>query len=363
MSAVLLQALTSQEIDWIKAEGNQTTVTHGANLVQQGEVLDRLHIILDGSIALKVKQADKENILAQALDVLSGDAKELYRFDPGEIIGDVPLAQPQPALGDCQAVEDSLVLTIPRQRLESKVNEDEEFAAHFYQAMATLLAECWHRLITESEGRISEGQFNRDSLFIFSQFDDRDLDWIVARGQVNTLAAGELLLQAGKPVENLIIILEGKFQVFVPEEENVLLQAFSTIGDSSAANLGKVIGTAQEGDLLGETAVIDGRPADVSVLSQEAGLVLLVPRSALQVKLQQEAGFACRYYRAVAFLLSDRLRSLISRIGFGRRTYGELVDENLLQEETLSPDLSDGLYLAGARFHWLLQQIRNQGQV
>jgi bacteriocin-type transport-associated protein len=303
------------------------------------------------------KQADQENILAQALDVLSGDSKELYRFDPGEIIGDVPLAQPQPALGDCQAVEDTTVLSIPRQRLESKVSEDDEFAAHFYQAMAAVLIDRWHRLITNSEGRIREGQFHRDSLFIFSQFDDRDLDWIVARGQVATIEKGELLLHAGRPIEHLIIILEGKFQVYLPEEGNILLQAFDAISEPS---LGKTIGIVQEGDLVGETAVLDNRPSDVNIVSLDRGLVLLIPRPALAIKLQQDGGFASRFYRAVAFLVSDRLRSLISRIGFGRRTYGEITDESLLAEETLSPDLSDGLYLAGTRFRWLLQQLRHR---
>lgn len=360
VSAVLLQTLTSQEIDWINAAGDRSSLGHGSNLVHQGEVLDNLHIVLDGSLAFKVKQADGENILAQALDVLSGDSKELYRLDAGEIIGDVPLAQPQPALGDCQVVEDAMVLSIPRLRIEDKVNEDEEFAAHFYQAMASLLIDRWHRLITESEGRIGEGQFHRDSLFIFSQFDDRDLDWIAARGVVSTLEKGSLLLQAGRPVENLIIILQGKLQVFVPEEDNILLQAFDAIGEPSTANLGKKIGMVQEGDMVGETALIDNRPADVSIVSVERSVVLLIPRQALAIKLQQDAGFASRFYRAVAFLVSDRLRSLISRIGFGRRTYGDLTDENLLEEEALSPDLSDSLYLAGTRFRWLLQQLRIQ---
>jgi bacteriocin-type transport-associated protein len=360
VSAVLLQTLTSQEIDWINAEGDRSALNPGANLVRQGEVSDNLHIILDGAIAFKVKQADSENLLAQALDVLSGDSKQLYRLEPGEIIGDVPLAQPQPAQGDCEALQDSMVLSIPRQSIETKVNEDEEFAAHFYQVMASLLTDRWHRLITESEGRISEGQFHRDSLFIFSQFDDRDLDWIVARGQVSTLEKGALLLQAGRPIEHLIIILEGKFQVFVPEEENILLRAFDAMAESSVANLGKTIGMVQEGDMVGETALVDGRPADVSIVSLDRGLVLQIPRQALSIKLQQDVGFASRFYRAVAFLVSDRLRSLISRIGFGRRTYGDLLDENLLTEEVLSPDLSDGLYLAGTRFRWLLQQLRTQ---
>ncbi len=357
MSAVLLQTLTSQEIDWINAEGDRSALHNGSKLVAQGEVSDNLHIILDGTIALKVRQADQENILAQALDVLSGDSRELYRFDPGEIIGDVPLAQPQPALGDCQAVEDTTVLSIPRQRLESKVSEDDEFAAHFYQAMAAVLIDRWHRLITNSEGRIREGQFHRDSLFIFSQFDDRDLDWIVARGQVATIEKGELLLHAGRPIEYLIIILEGKFQVYLPEEGNILLQAFDAISEPS---LGKTIGIVQEGDLVGETAVLDNRPSDVNIVSLDRGLVLLIPRPALAIKLQQDRGFASRFYRAVAFLVSDRLRSLISRIGFGRRTYGEITDESLLAEETLSPDLSEGLYLAGTRFRWLLQQLRHR---
>jgi CheY-like chemotaxis protein len=105
--------------------------------------------------------------------------------------------------------------------------------------------------------------------YMVKPFKREELLLVVHQG-VETYEKGELLLHAGRPIEYLMIILEGKFQVYLPEEGNILLQAFDAL---SKPSLGKTIGIVQEGDLVGETAVLDSRPSDVNIASLDRGLV------------------------------------------------------------------------------------------
>jgi hypothetical protein len=57
----------------------------------------------------------------------------------------------------------------------------------------------------------------------------------------------------------------------------------------------------------------------------------------------------------------DRLRSLITRIGYGRRTYntGQLLDEDIEYEDELDLSVMDQMSLAGTRFKWMLSRLRS----
>ncbi len=54
-------------------------------------------------------------------------------------------------------------------------------------------------------------------------------------------------------------------------------------------------------------------------------------RPLLIAKLQQDIGFAARFYQAIATLLADKLQRIISRLSVGRRTY--------TQGQSLSPEI------------------------
>ena len=55
------------------------------------------------------------------------------------------------------------------------------------------------------------------------------------------------------------------------------------------------------------------------------------------------------------------MRSLINRIGYGRRTYnpGQLLDENIEYEDELDLSVMDQMSLAGTKFKWMLSRLRN----
>lgn len=48
-------------------------------------------------------------------------------------------------------------------------------------------------------------------LFILGQLSDLDIDWMINHGSRKELVSGDWLIQQGHEVENLYIVLDGKF--------------------------------------------------------------------------------------------------------------------------------------------------------
>ena len=80
-------------------------------------------------------------------------------------------------------------------------------------------------------------------LFLFGELNDDDIDWIIASGMIENIAAETILIQEGNPSDYLYILLEGEVIVSV----NVLENA-------------KEIATLGTGEVFGEMSFIDGRP-------------------------------------------------------------------------------------------------------
>jgi CRP-like cAMP-binding protein len=99
----------------------------------------------------------------------------------------------------------------------------------------------------------------------------------------------------------------------------------------------------------------DARPPSATVQAVETSLVLSIPRQLLIEKLQEDQGFASRFYRAIAIFLSTRLRGTVRYLGYAK---GQLLSEDHNAED-LSPEMIDNVPLAKARFDWLLRRLRN----
>ena len=99
---------------------------------------------------------------------------------------------------------------------------------------------------------------------------------------------------------------------------------------------------------------IDARPPSATVTTLQNSALFALDRAQLNVKLEQDALFAARFYRAVAVFLSDRLRNTVSRLGYG--TAPEL-DESVISQDELDLSVLDNIHLAGARFDRMLKRL------
>ena len=177
----------------------------------------------------------------------------------------------------------------------------------------------------------------RKVLFILSELADGDVDWMIRSGRKTDVRAGTVLIEEGKPIEVLYVLLEGQLAV------------------SLAALGGKEIARLQSGEILGELSFLDSRPPSASVTAIEPCTVLAIPRYRLHEKLEEDSAFAARFYRALGVFLASRLRRSQQRLGYeGDR----ILDDEIEHEDELDPEVLDHVALAGARFDWMLRRLR-----
>jgi bacteriocin-type transport-associated protein len=179
----------------------------------------------------------------------------------------------------------------------------------------------------------------RKVLFILSELADSDLDWMVCNGTKRNCAGGSVLIEEGRPIEELFVVLDGQLSVAIAAADN------------------KEIARLGSGEILGELSFLDSRPPTATVTAVEECSVLAIPRSLLSAKLEQDSGFAARFYRALGVFLAARLRQSQQRLGYES---GRHLDDDVEHEDEIDPELLDGLALAGARFDWMLRRLRGE---
>ncbi|RCK74075.1 MAG: hypothetical protein OZSIB_1066 [Candidatus Ozemobacter sibiricus] len=174
-------------------------------------------------------------------------------------------------------------------------------------------------------------------LFILGELADSDVEWLIRRGKRRTVPQGAILVQEGKPIESLFIVVDGQF--------SVTLQA---LNNREIARIGA-------GEILGEISVIDSRPPSATVTARLESRVLEIARPDLLKALQTDTGFAARFYRAMAVFLADRLRGTIGVLGYGASTH---LEEDKEYQDEIDTAVLDQVSLAGARFETILRRLR-----
>ncbi len=363
MTEVLLKALSNDDIDWMLAVGQQIKTEPGTVLIQQGEPLKALYILLDGTLMVSLSQPDT-NPLGRAFAVLEGGSlakREIAQLSSGEMVGEIPFADTYLPSTTVTATSKSLVLKIERSHLISKLQQDLNFAAHLYRANAVLLA---HRLelLMQQLGRstviLSQSQM-REALIVFAELNDSDIDWLIAAGKVQKVIANTVLIRMGRPIESLYILLDGAIALNSASAGiNPLTQAFSNLEDSQNQALEKEFTQLSRGDIIGETSFIEMQNPAVTVKALRDSLLLSIPKWRLAAKLLHDVGFAARFYRVLAMLLADKQQAIIQRLGYGRLSYssGESLEKSYANE--LNGNFLTQVALAGARFEWMLKRIR-----
>ncbi|MEM6838916.1 MAG: cyclic nucleotide-binding domain-containing protein [Cyanobacteria bacterium P01_C01_bin.120] len=172
-------------------------------------------------------------------------------------------------------------------------------------------------------------------LFILGILEDEDIDWLVSIGDRRELSAGEVLIREGEPIDAIYLILSGQFVVSLERSQ-----------DTHIAHL-------YSGEVVGEMSFVDHLPPSATVSANQPALVLSIKRATLERKLDQDAGFAQRWYRALATLLSARLRGTV------RHLEAEYWEPTMLNKKLFSLDMADSMKLGEIRFDWLMRRLRD----
>ncbi len=176
----------------------------------------------------------------------------------------------------------------------------------------------------------------RKVLFILGELSDLDVNWMMTNGRKEQIPAGGVIIHEGKPANALYIVLDGTFRVSLVGR-----------GDRELSRVGV-------GEILGEISFVDARPPAATVTAMDPAVVLSIPSEALKNKLQEDVGFAARFYRALAMFLSDRLRRNAARIGSGPDA---TKTEEMEDADELDLNVLDNVHMAGARFDRMLKRL------
>ena len=363
MKDTLLRELYRSDIDWILATGRQQEFSANEIVIPAGRVMDTFGILLEGTLSVNYFEPEN-NPLASAFAKLEEDSQntnkglEIFQLKSGEVIGeDCLLGNYSTNDLEIRASEPSQLISIPLMQLEAKMERDVEFAARFYRAIAVILANRLESAIAEiGRRRFAPVRTARDVLFVFAQLHDSDIDWAVSNGQVMTVANNKVLVRQGSPIDGFYILLEGMMSVSLDQSQSdTLSRVFKALdSDETSEVSGKELTKLHQGEILGETTFIDGRLFYATIRALENSSVLKISRQQLGIKLQQDLGFASRFYRAIAILLSYRLQELITRLGYGRHTYSQ---DSPLDEDELDPDLIEQISIAATRFNSMLERL------
>ena len=180
----------------------------------------------------------------------------------------------------------------------------------------------------------------RKALYILGQLTDSDIDWMIRVGKQHHASPGEVIVTQGEPIDEVFLVLDGWFSV-----------TDRRLGSQELARLGS-------GEIVGEMSFVDSAPPSATVTALARSRVLGIPRQLLRDRLEEDEGFAARFYRALAIFLADRLRSTVSRLGYGEA--GGLDDE-IIQEDELDLEVLDRVHVAGAHFQTILDRLSGGG--
>lgn len=163
----------------------------------------------------------------------------------------------------------------------------------------------------------------RKALIILGDLDDRDIGWLARSGVVRNLVAGERLIDAGRAIDHLYFVTDGKLRMTTPS--------------------GKLLATLETGEVVGEMSFVEKRKPMANVVAMIDSRVLAISRAAMLAEFAIDNGMAMRFYRAMAVFLSDRLQAMTGE--------GEAdLDEAIL----------DNLTLAGDRFLRLIARLEGR---
>ncbi len=128
---------------------------------------------------------------------------------------------------------------------------------------------------------------------VMDMLHDEDLQWIASLGKSVGVDKNQVLIREGEPVDSLFILLDGCLDI---------------------VRGGHQVLTVHSGEILGEVSFVNSRPPMATVTAAVYSKVLAIPRDLVGTRLASDAGFAARFFRALATLLAARLRITTARL-------------------------------------------------
>lgn len=345
MADTLLRELSNADLDWMITSGERERLPTGQRLLPPASDLpSAVYVLIEGRLGLNFgSEVAKSDRPVDPIDELN----------QGEVVGTGALFN-IPEMMAINTLEPSMVMSLPLAKLQTKLSADIDFAAHFYRAIAVMLSNRLRRIFEHPDRIRFWGERSaKEVLSVFGELRDSDVDWLVSFGQTEAIAADQVLLQAGRPVEALYVLLDGQMTISAPEGGfNPMYLCFAGLESSTRDQ--KAFATLSKGSMPGIISFLDFRPLPVTIRTTKESLVFAVPRQKLTTKLQVDSGFASRFYRVIAIEILELLHTVSTRLtDTADMSPGsdDSLDEELDMEDL--QQMSEG----AKKFNWMLSQL------
>ena len=270
-------------IHWMVSIGTSRAVQSTQVLIKEGDFSHGVFVLQQGSLIVTTSD------LQQRQD-------QLAALSPGDLVGEMSWLEQRPAVATITAQAQCRVLELPTQDVVQLESQHPKMAAEFYQFIAQKLAiqiqrqNAWvHRLSLDH----SPVEALRKVLMLFANLQEQDVHRLASLGTLERVSAHTALLQQGAEVPPLYLILSGEAEIQLTHSGKTQL-----------------VGSSRRGELLGEMSLLldDQRGASADVRSEQGMELLSINRIQLKAELQRDPAFACRFFRGVACMLSQRSR-------------------------------------------------------
>lgn len=139
----MLGQMDDLDIEWMIDNGNKQEVSYGEKLIEQGENVENIYIILSGEFSI----VDEKN-----------PNVEIARIGAGEIVGEMSFIDSRPPSTSVVSMDDSSVYAISRDFVKKRLSVDPDFSARFYYSIALFLSDRLRKTI----GRLGYGESDDD---------------------------------------------------------------------------------------------------------------------------------------------------------------------------------------------------------
>lgn len=148
----ILSMLDDEDVDWMVSVGRKLPVATGGAIIEEGQLLDAIYVVVAGRFSVVVGQPPTE----------------LERLSAGEMLGEISMLDSRPPTATVVATEPSEVLRIDRTAVDARLATNTAFAARFYKALAVFLAQRLRKTVATfgyGEARAGdEHQINEDEI-------------------------------------------------------------------------------------------------------------------------------------------------------------------------------------------------------
>jgi len=118
-----LGQLNDRDVEWMITNGSKLTLETGDRLINKGESVDSLYIVLSGQLA-----------------VCTNNNETVAKLEAGEIVGEMSFLESRPPSVSVIVTQPTVVYQISREMITARFVTNMEFRANFYYALALFLS-------------------------------------------------------------------------------------------------------------------------------------------------------------------------------------------------------------------------------